>query len=703
MWKAEFMSARIASSWVQLPYRNAASTLCGLMHGVMGLVSRVTLFQLAWLLFIGLRLPALGKADVVLLRTASDDPANEHAIRAVSTFYGLSIDAINVDSRSGQSAVLSELKEPGVLAALISGNALGKLDFNQIYPALRRQNGSYIPILVFGIEAGTANNPLRLWSGGTIRDCASFEADYKATTLNVQKLGTLTGTLAGSKLPAVASPDCRLRFDNVPTLETVLSTDGDDDSHNPVVLLRVQSAAKEAFFAPQMHLVDHTGNVRQDAMSKAFSSHAEYILFLSYAAGSRAWHPDGRYANLTIDDPWLTQPYGNLDYSALLAEMDRHNFHTTIAFIPWNFDRSEPQVVSLFLTHPERFSICMHGNNHAHQEFGAYERNPLNRQIADIKQGIARMERFRSLTGIPYDRFMVFPHAVAPGKTFALLTLYGFSGTANSSNVPMNTDPPSDLGFVFRPSTSVYGGLLSLYRHPAVSDLSRTRLAIESFLGNPLLFYSHENLFEGGAGAFNRLADFVNELQSDVRWTSLGEIARHSHLIRSRLDGNFDVLMFSNEMDLVNPGQGEREFFLTKAAQSSEVESVTVDGSPATFRLAGNVYSMSLSIPAHQVCKVRFTYKNDLDLEREDVRKSSLYSYSLRIASDFRDLYLSRSKFGSALIRAYYLRQWDKVELYLEGKWWLGVALFVLVLIRIWYKRLPRKAGMAIKPSVGGQ
>ena len=697
------MSARIALPWVHSPYRNAASTLCGLLQYVSELVSRVSLFQLAWLLLIGLRLPALGKADVVLLRTASDDPANEQAILAVSAFYGLSIDAVNVDSRSGQSAVLSKLKEPGALAALISGNALGILGPNQIYPALRRQNGSYIPVLVFGIEGGTANNTLKLWSDGTIRDCAPVEAGYKATTLNVQKLGTLTGTLAGSQLPAVASPACKLRFEKVSTLQTVVSTDGDDGSHSPVVLLRVHSAAKEAFFAPQMHLVDSTRNGRPDGLSQAFSSLAEYILFLSYAAGTRAWHPDGHYANLTIDDPWLTQPYGNLDFSALLAEMDRHNFHTTIAFIPWNFDRSEPQVVSLFLKHPERFSICMHGNNHAHQEFGDYERNPLNRQIADIKQGIARMERFRSLTGIPYDRFMVFPHAVAPEKTFTLLTSYGFSGTANSSNVPMNTDPPSHLGFLFRPSTSVYGGLLSLYRHPAVKDVSRTRLAIQSFLGNPLLFYSHENLFEGGAGAFNGLADFVNELQSDVRWTSLGEIARHSHLIRSRLDGNFDVLMFSSEMDLVNPGQEEREFFLTKAVQSSEVDSVTIDGSPATFRLAGNVYSMSLSIPAHQVCKVRFTYKNDLDLEREDVRKSSLYSYSLRIASDFRDLYLSRSKFGSALIRAYYLRQWDKVELYLEEKWWLSVALFVLVLIRIWYKRLPRKAGMAIKPSAGGQ
>jgi hypothetical protein len=57
------------------------------------------------------------------------------------------------------------------------------------------------------------------------------------------------------------------------------------------------------------------------------------------------------------------------------------------------------------------------------------------------------------------------------------------------------------------------------------------------------------------------------------------------------------------------------------------------------------------------------------------------------------------------LIRAYYLRQWDKVELYLEGQWWLGAALFVLVLalVRTWRQRLPRKAGVTIKPRADSQ
>jgi hypothetical protein len=62
------------------------------------------------------------------------------------------------------------------------------------------------------------------------------------------------------------------------------------------------------------------------------------LMFLRYAGGPCCWHQDSDYANLTIDDPWLTKRYGHLSYEGLLAEMKEVRFHTTIAFIPWNYD-----------------------------------------------------------------------------------------------------------------------------------------------------------------------------------------------------------------------------------------------------------------------------------------------------------------------------------------------------------------------------
>lgn len=644
-------------------------------------------------------LPCFG-ADLLLIRGSRAVSYQDIQIQNVADFYGLRTKVVNIDSGEGIARVVAFIKSPTTVAVVFREDALSKLFRSHALPALRGQSRR-LPVMVFGITEEVDEAALRFWSGGAVRSCSAVGVPIRPKIMTVAKSDRLTRQLTGIELPAVASPLCKLQLGPDSSVQAVLTV-RDEQAVAPV-LVRVKWPDREMFLVPQETLLDLSCGAKSTELIGTFSSMAPFILFLSYAAGEYAWHLDGHYANFTIDDPWLTEPYGNLDYEALLAEMDRHNFHCTIAFIPWNFDRSEPRVVSLFLKRPDRFSICIHGNNHAHQEFGDYDRNPLTQQSADIKQGVARMERFRSLTGIPYDRFMVFPHAVAPEATFTLLTSYGFLGTANSSNVPMNVNPPRSLGSLFWPSTGVYGGLLSLYRHPVLGEIHRSQLAIESFFGSPLLFYAHENVFEDGTGAFNHVADYVNELQPDVRWASLGQIARHSHLIRRRLDGNLDVLMFSSEMDLVNPDPQERKFFVTKMGLSAEPSSVTVDESPATPSRTAHLYRIDLSIPPHRVCKVRFTYKNDLDLKRVDVRKTGLYYYSLRMASDFRDLHLSRSKVASALIRGYYLHQWDKVELYLEGKWWLAAVFLSLVVVAIWHHRLHGKLKGATKTSASGQ
>ena len=43
-------------------------------------------------------------------------------------------------------------------------------------------------------------------------------------------------------------------------------------------------------------------------------------------------------------------------------------------------------------------------------------------------------------------------------------------------------------------------------------------------------------------GAFNEVAHMVNEIEPDIQWRSLGDIARHLYLTRLREDGNYDVL-----------------------------------------------------------------------------------------------------------------------------------------------------------------
>jgi hypothetical protein len=627
--------------------------------------------------------------DVLWVHAGPSHPEDQNQLRQLVDFEGLRLVSVNARDPGGVLGQLRQLGPVPILAIIASAESLSLID-RRLQDRVRSIEGVAPPLLIYGIDATTAGRQLQMWSENTILDCEALQVTNARGLLRVATDAPHAGALSGLDLPAVAAPDCRLSLGSAvphPTRSgsssSSLLTQISGDGSNPV-LVATRTSTGEVFFLPRLKLLDRSWIGKPSSLPEAFSSLAPMLLFLGYAAGSYSWHLDGHYANFTIDDPWLTEPYGNLNYHGLLAEMEQHNFHTTIAFVPWNYDRSAPTVVSLFRLHPERFSICIHGDNHAHREFGDYTHDPLSQQVADIKQSVARMERFHSLTGIDYDRFMVFPHGVAPQATFAALKTYGFLGTANSLNIPLDQPFPSDPFFLLRPYTASYAGLLSLSRYSVAVPVSTIDLAIQCFLQNPLLFYAHQDLFQDSVHAFSPIADTVNQMQPDTQWAGLGEIAKHLYHIRKRADGDYDVRTLSSEIAITNHDPDPR-FFYVELDQSTipPDAGILVDGVPAAPRQAENAASIRLEIPPHRTRTLQITSPNDLDLSRQPIGKTSLYAYLLRQISDFRDIHLSTRAWGRGLIGSYYANDGGAIELYFERKRLVpaaiaGVALAVL-------------------------
>jgi hypothetical protein len=609
-----------------------------------------------------------------VLHDARDRTFEENQIRGIAEFLGLEVQIVDVNAEDAAHQEISLILDRSTVALVVPEPALVKLSWARTVAALRGRKSGALPVLVYGITGKTSQSELKLWSGGTVRECELLNASFHPRTVAVATQSPITRQIGGANLPAVAAPNCKIKTNSVPAVRTILAARDDDGTDAPL-LVRTLTKSGDLFFAPQATLFDGSWIANPARLPEAFSSVAPFMLFLSYAAGDYGWHLSGHYANVTIDDPWLVQPYGYLDYTALAVEMEKHNFHTTIAFIPWNFDRSKSDVIATFRSHPDRYSICIHGNNHAHREFNEYRTNPLADQVAAIRQGIARMEQFSARTRIPYDRFMVFPHGVAPEPTFAALRTYGFLGTANSLNVPLGEHFPRDPMFLLRPYTTNYAGLLSLYRYPAGGAIPRLAITVQAFLGNPLLFYDHSSLFTSGMGAFNSYADFVNQIQPDTKWASLGEIARHSYLMRRRMDGGIDVRMLSSEMKLENSADTAVSFYVQRNSSPGMTGTLTMDGALEDLDRSS---AAPVVIPAHQMRMFRVIYDNNLHLASEPVKGRSPYVYILRMISDCRDIYMSRSSWGNAFIRGYYQGRWDSAELYLERYWWvIGVLVIV--------------------------
>lgn len=600
-------------------------------------------------------------------------PDNDRGATYIDTelacrFYGLSLEALTpAQWNTGDAAQAAE-------ALVIDARALPEIT---LYPT--------VPVLIAGINSNTPARLLSDWSDRTVTGVLTV-----ASNVPDGHWHTLADTTIGRELSGIRIP---LGLQDITCMET------------PPGSGLQQLAVFEApdMMRPFLSFARHHNiwmlTQRDETFSDAgpirfrergsFAVLAPYMMFLRHVFQARCFHAPADYANLTIDDPWLREPYGPLSYHALLEAMQRARFHTTVAFMPWNYDRDQHEdVVALFTNNPERFSLCVHGNNNDHREFYRYTEQPGNRwpakpfeeQDFNIRQALARITHLEEHTGLHVDRVMVFPHLIAPAPTLGLLKKYNFTATANAGHVPLDEPLPTNALFWLRRVTGRYEGLASIDR---TEPRNRTRadMAIDLFLDNPVLFVEHVPYFTHGMNAFNDTARMVNRLQPDIRWGSLGEIARHLYLVRTTSNDVREVLAWAPWIVLSNSTDRVLHYQLHKIDNGAvPVSRVTVDDTPHDYRIDTQGWiRLAFSIPPRAARSVQISYSNDLRIAEVPLVKKNLRKNMLRRLAEMRDLYMSSGLTGRLIDRLYY-----KSGLYTLGlKAVLSAGLLLVVFITV--------------------
>lgn len=612
-------------------------------------------------------------SDVVVITNSSTQRDEQIA----AEFYGLRTSRYEVRNRKDSAAAIKAVRQEDVLAVMISADALASIDPGRLLAAGQRTASKQIPVLITQIAPNTDAHLLRKWSHGILGSCERPPASFAKAVYRFSSVKDLTRQLSNRELPMSAVPSCTLVAN--PAADRILSLSS--TAGEWPVFARVRVGKMQIYYSSKVESLPPSSD-HDDEAQYEFSRLAPLLMFLRYAAGASAWHSIGHYANLTVDDAWLREPYGHLQYADLLREMQLHNFHTTVAFIPWNFDRSQPAVVSLLKQHGDQFSICIHGNNHDHQEFASLKERPFSIQAANLGQAVARMEKFRALTRLPYDRVMVFPHSVAPTEVLASLKAHNYLATINSRDIPLGATAPSDPTFPLRPVTLAFGNFPSLRRYSAELPIDKSELSVDAFLDNPILFYVHEAYFAQGIDRFDSVADTINQLQPDTSWRSLGEIAEHLYLERSRADGNFDIKAFGSQLHVENIHEKDAVFSVEKEEDFQLPFDVMVDGQPHPFVRIENRIRIEVPIRAGASREIAIEYRDGFDPHKVDVSRRSLRVSALRYLSDFRDNFVSRSEVGRTAIHAYAEEEgrWNKAILT------LGSVLLLCPVILVWIR-----------------
>jgi hypothetical protein len=335
-----------------------------------------------------------------------------------------------------------------------------------------------------------------------------------------------------------------------------------------------------------------------------FFSAVPLVSYIRWAFPCGSWHASEASASLIIDDPLLKPTHGFVDFQELLSLMKRHNFSTNIAFIPWNWRRSAPEVVRLFRENPEHFSLSVHGCDHTRAEFGSPGQQRL---YWKAQQATERMDRHRSITGIHYDPVMIFPQGIFSEAAMSALKHTDLIAAVNNDVVSADQRPRAiTISDVWDIALMGYNFPLFTRRYPWEGI---ENFAFDALLGKPAIAVIHHDYCNDHCARLVNFVQQVNALKCAPTWRNLGDVVRRSCRQREDSSGAVEVEMYGTELRIENrSGQPKRFLIRRRECEPSAIRRICTDAQEIAWRqVNGRInFEIELNPGENRVIKIKF-------------------------------------------------------------------------------------------------
>jgi hypothetical protein len=366
------------------------------------------------------------------------------------------------------------------------------------------------------------------------------------------------------------------------------------------------------------------------------------VLYVNWAFAKTCWRAPEANACLVIDDLLLKPSYGFVDYQELLNLMECHRFSTNIAFIPWNWRRSDPKVVRLFKSHPDKYSLSIHGCDHIAAEFGIHDRQRLSWKA---RQAVERMSGHESKTGLRHDRIMVFPQGVFSAAAMGVLKDTNFTAAVNTEVISTDPKPPAiricDVWDVAVMSYASFPIFTRRYPSQGIENF-----AFDLLLGKPCIVVTHHDFFGDG---YKQLVDFItglNALAVPLSWRSLGDVVSRSCRQRELASQKMAIEMYGTVLRVENHSDQQKQFLIRKREPTpSAIKEILADSRLIAWNSSGDYIDFKIELNGGQNTTIAINY---LDLtgngqSRDDVSYRAK-TMVRRYLCEARDNYVMRSK-----------------------------------------------------------
>ena len=366
------------------------------------------------------------------------------------------------------------------------------------------------------------------------------------------------------------------------------------------------------------------------------------VSYIRWAFTHSSWNSPEASACLVIDDPLLRTRYGFLRFRELLALMKELRFSTSIAFIPWNWRRSDPKVVQLFKDNPDNYSLCVHGCDHTAGEFGTSSQQQLRTIASKARR---RMSLHEQRTGIRHDPVMVFPQGIFSEQAILELKHAGF-------NAVVNTEVHSNLlngrrlriSDVWDVAVMSYGDFPIYTRRYPSQDTEN--FAFDLLLGKPCLVVIHHDFFSNG---YARLAQFIrqlNALKVPLTWRRLGEVVSRGYRQRELSSDCVEIEMYGSELLIENRSDRAMSYFVRRREREPQrIASLYAGSCRLPWNAAGDHIEFKVDLASGESALLKLVFKAAEDVAHE--RQNFAHSAKIvlrRYLSEARDNYLMPAK-----------------------------------------------------------
>ena len=315
-------------------------------------------------------------------------------------------------------------------------------------------------------------------------------------------------------------------------------------------------------------------SLREHLTSRRFIRLLPLAHFLDGVCRDFGWELPETKAGFVFDDPnlhWWS--YGFADYRALAAHAQMHDYHVTMATIPFDTWYTHDATLAYVQQHQERISFAVHGNNHTRDELRRV--GAPTEADALARQALERTDRLRR-RGLAVSRVMVPPHGTCSPVMLAALARTGFDALcadwpywwmeAEDAHAPT-------AGWLALDQSN---GLPIIPRHyAAAQDLDD--LTFRAFLHQPLIFYGHHTDLRSGLDLLSQSATVAKSL-GVKSWGSLGDIGRDVYS-SCTISSHVSVQLHSRVATLnVGPTVTHAEFDVPGAAPDAVVDVRDADG-----------------------------------------------------------------------------------------------------------------------------